>query len=583
MAAGWPGDSERHWRFAGEHERSLIAAWRGAGEAGSAWSYAEQLEMLELILELWPHLPDAGKVIGTTHLDVLEQAADAACWAAQPGRGMKLVEVALSKARELDDLDRVARLLLQRAPMRHQQVIPGQMDDLEAALRLSTRSPVLRIECLGQLCRAFLMQDRIEDAELQARELAELASVTGDEAARLDARLLRAMLDSRRGADTSTELETVSVLCGQRRCGWLEALAMNSLIESHVAVGRFELAIKVAAQAARRCIEVGQVGYLGASIAQNHARALQFVGRWDEAIVILEQALGVDPAPFGRAQLVLCRAEIAALCGDIETAKRDLFYLLTLPVELLARPLSILRLELEILLGEGDLPGAVLKASNVAGAKLGAAPQDAWPLLAQVVRIHIDTGKDAAALTPLLSAARHLPRTGPVEKAYADLVAAERSRTHEHAPLAPWHRAAETWAALGQPYQHAYALIRAAAIEPARGGASERLSEALALASRLGAEPLLKRIAVVAQRRRVHLQGADMMVQTGAPFSLTKREIEVLKLLAEGQTNRQIALSLVISVKTASVHVTNILSKLDVRTRGAAAAVAHRLGLTETI
>ena len=74
-----------------------------------------------------------------------------------------------------------------------------------------------------------------------------------------------------------------------------------------------------------------------------------------------------------------------------------------------------------------------------------------------------------------------------------------------------------------------------------------------------------------------------MMVQTGAPFSLTKREIEVLKLLAEGQTNRQIASSLMISVKTASVHVTNILSKLDVRTRGAAAAVAHRLGLTETI
>jgi DNA-binding NarL/FixJ family response regulator len=62
---------------------------------------------------------------------------------------------------------------------------------------------------------------------------------------------------------------------------------------------------------------------------------------------------------------------------------------------------------------------------------------------------------------------------------------------------------------------------------------------------------------------------------------LTARELDVQRLLAEGQTNRQIGSALVISAKTASVHVTNILAKLDVRTRGAAAAVAHRLGLSQ--
>jgi DNA-binding NarL/FixJ family response regulator len=50
----------------------------------------------------------------------------------------------------------------------------------------------------------------------------------------------------------------------------------------------------------------------------------------------------------------------------------------------------------------------------------------------------------------------------------------------------------------------------------------------------------------------------------------------VLTLLAEGRTNRQIASELYISAKTASVHVSNILAKLDVRTRTQAAAVAHR-------
>jgi DNA-binding CsgD family transcriptional regulator len=53
----------------------------------------------------------------------------------------------------------------------------------------------------------------------------------------------------------------------------------------------------------------------------------------------------------------------------------------------------------------------------------------------------------------------------------------------------------------------------------------------------------------------------------------------VLRLLAEGRPNRQIAEQLFISPKTASVHVSNILAKLDVPTRGEAAALAHRLRL----
>ena len=61
---------------------------------------------------------------------------------------------------------------------------------------------------------------------------------------------------------------------------------------------------------------------------------------------------------------------------------------------------------------------------------------------------------------------------------------------------------------------------------------------------------------------------------------LTPREREVLALLADGRTNRQIADALFISAKTASVHVSNILAKLGVANRGEAAALAHRLHLT---
>ena len=62
-------------------------------------------------------------------------------------------------------------------------------------------------------------------------------------------------------------------------------------------------------------------------------------------------------------------------------------------------------------------------------------------------------------------------------------------------------------------------------------------------------------------------------------LGLTAREREVLALLAEGRTNREIGEALFMAEKTASVHVSRILAKLDVRSRTEAAAVAHRLGL----
>ncbi len=58
---------------------------------------------------------------------------------------------------------------------------------------------------------------------------------------------------------------------------------------------------------------------------------------------------------------------------------------------------------------------------------------------------------------------------------------------------------------------------------------------------------------------------------------MTPREAEVLTLVARGYTNREIAETLVISVKTASVHVSHILSKLGVSSRLEAAAIAHRV------
>jgi DNA-binding NarL/FixJ family response regulator len=62
-------------------------------------------------------------------------------------------------------------------------------------------------------------------------------------------------------------------------------------------------------------------------------------------------------------------------------------------------------------------------------------------------------------------------------------------------------------------------------------------------------------------------------------LGLTERETEILELLAQGLTNRQIGERLFISPKTAGVHVSNILGKLEVPSRIQAATLAHRLGM----
>jgi len=119
-----------------------------------------------------------------------------------------------------------------------------------------------------------------------------------------------------------------------------------------------------------------------------------------------------------------------------------------------------------------------------------------------------------------------------------------------------------------------------------RDGAGERLRRAAPLADHLGARPLGEQIAILARRARIRLTGdgspgADLgsAGSWDGELGLTDRELEVLRLVAAGRSNREIAAELFISPKTASVHVSNILGKLKVASRGEAAAKAHGLRL----
>jgi DNA-binding NarL/FixJ family response regulator len=116
-----------------------------------------------------------------------------------------------------------------------------------------------------------------------------------------------------------------------------------------------------------------------------------------------------------------------------------------------------------------------------------------------------------------------------------------------------------------------------------RQAASASVAQAHALASEVGAAPLAGEAAALASRARLRLAepAAVPPADPLARFGLTDREREILSLLTAGRSNPQIAQALFISRKTASVHVSNILAKLGVESRGEAAAVAHRLGVTQ--
>jgi DNA-binding CsgD family transcriptional regulator len=158
--------------------------------------------------------------------------------------------------------------------------------------------------------------------------------------------------------------------------------------------------------------------------------------------------------------------------------------------------------------------------------------------------------------------------------------------------LGAWDEAADAWAGLGEPYLLGETLLHAAETALAcgdRDGAAERLRRAVPLADELGARPLAEQIALLARRARIRLTGEDTAETPGGPgagggeLGLTERELEVLRLVTAGRSNREIAAELFISPKTASVHVSNILGKLGVASRGEAAARAHTLRLFDPI
>ena len=580
-----------HWHAAGDAGRALEAAWQAADDPGARLAYAERLDMLERVIELWAQVPDAARRIGCGRPAVLDAAVAAAVEAGEDERGVALATAALAEAE--GDPVRTAWLLWQRAMMLAGLGRVG-LDDLDAAVRIAPPGHLGRAAILCARANRWLMDSRSDEAEEAAAEALDIGRAAGD--ARTEALALIVLATSRaRRGDFAAELPRLAEAeQAAIRLGAYGARLQAIFAEATVlaAFGEYERAAERARHSIAVAESIGLARTYGAIGGSHLASALVGQGLWDEATAAVEHALDHTPAPVLQVPLACLRGTIALARGDAIPVEKALAFTretLAPGVRLPVDPWLPLRLEAELQLAQGHVAeAAVVLERGLADADLRRSEQFTWPML--VIGARVAAAGAPGLLDGLRRRAAETPATGPVLRALALTFAAEADRAGGTVARARWDETVAAWEGVGDPYQLARALIgsaEAAAADGDRSVATAQIRRAAEIADRLGARPLREQAEWLARRARLTLAGdlaaeaADPGEQVRHQYGLTARELEVLRLVAIGRSNRDIAAELFISAKTASVHVSNIMSKLGVSSRVEAAGIAYRLGLDD--
>ncbi|WP_067142648.1 ATP-binding protein [Microtetraspora malaysiensis] len=571
-----------HWHSARNDLWALISAWEAAEKAARAFAYTEQIDLLQRVLTLWDKVPDAAERIGVDHVTVYERASESAYLCGEIERSKKFVHGALAELDEETEPERVAELLVRRANIKIQKHTSGFIEDLRHAERLVPHPTEARANTLSHLGRVLMLCDEVTEGTAVTQEALRIVRDLGDECLEADLLLNLALGHSISGDLEQTRAINDRALSIGRRLGSarikLRAIANN--VDTLNNLGRSEEAVRLAVEGERLAKMYGRMRAQGVFIANNRAEALEALGRWDEALDVSAHALTMEPTRQNRWHLLRVRADIAIARGEEDTAKKILTEVGAFSPrsedgtqEWAANTRMLISWHL--LRGEPDKAVEAAEAALV-NPRWSRKAMLGWRLLA-AIRVACDR---AAAVAPDLTAtvrgltdvfAADMVTDGPVGTAF------------RHVYEGRFDEAAAGWKILGRPYPRAKALVYGATATAAQGdrdGAAARLRTARPLAEALRAAPLLAEIDALA--RRVGAALDDASARKAAPeVTLTPRELEVLRLVAQGRTNRDIAGELFISAKTVSVHVSNILPKLGVSTRGEAAAAAHRLALLD--
>jgi DNA-binding CsgD family transcriptional regulator len=584
-------EKAHHWYSAHNTTGALAASWRATTQASNAVAHAERLMLLDRVLELWEQVPDAAAQTGADHVRVLEEAVAAAGDAAEYQRGLALVELALTELDEAAEPVRFAQLLRRRFSFHKDLGLTPSEADLHRALALVPEdvSPSVRTDILIAVAHCGI---DVEGPEYRgwAADALRLARALGNTDAQAEALTNLAMLEAGRNQVAASDSEAFRLLLQARELtkqAWAyHPIIKLVIIETHLlcGAGEYERAVRAARDGIADAERHGLARTGGAFLAINLAEPLLYLGRWDEAAEVVGRALDLAP-PRTRTRVGLWVVDgvIALARGDIAmAARRAGASRAVLAAGSYDEQYHLPLAELDIgvaLAAEGPVAAVaaaveVLRQYDVSAGS----PRYAWPLLVTAAAAAVQApGEEAAALLDKLrTLAEKLDVCGPVQRAwqlsFAALDPATVLDTDDGGRLAAADAAVAAWEVIGQPYQAAVALtyaVRVALAERAGHQAAVRLRRAAPIAQRLGAFPLAAQLAELSRR-------AGPSGDADEP-GLTARELEVLRLVAAGQSNREIAAALVISPKTASVHVSNILAKLGAATRTEAAVKAHQL------
>ena len=575
-----PLEIAHHWSAA--HEVTKAFTWSITAARSDLAAYHEALKMYERALELWDQVADPESVAGP-RATVLRDAATAASNAGEDERALSLANAALAEfGPDSAPVERINALML-KSSLLAGLLQPGGVEPLREASALlpDDADPVLRVQVLEALARR-LMEPGVDAEGVSTARAAVAAAVdAGSDSAESHARnTLATGLDAiGEEAEAMAEWERAGALA--RGSTKTELRFFVNYSDALHLTGRYEDAVSQAMAGIELARERGMERSWGCMLAGNAAEPLMALGEWSRADAMIERALELDPPPESAAHLRLLQAWLRIWRGELDEAE------------------VILREFRPMITGEDPSPqylSEVIRTDAEHAMAVGEHERAWTDVVAFLDRWEIFRGAysypvlavAAAAARALDQAEGTEERSGRIRELlehrvlqisirpmWLPVIAAELEDSADG-----WRSAlAELQALPGPAHLRPYAGLRLAQHLVARRERAEAkavLTTATEQAATLGARLLTDRLTALAHR-------AGLGRATKGPVrplsGLTPREIEVLRLVAAGNSNSEIGRALFISTKTASVHVSNILAKLGVNGRGEAAALAYRLGL----
>jgi DNA-binding CsgD family transcriptional regulator/tetratricopeptide (TPR) repeat protein len=603
--------AELAWHCLASHDLpgGLAALVRAASHAASVFAPSEVYRHLTQALELWPRVPDAAAVAGVDRFEVLVRAAEAASHSGEfrqaVGLAREAVETVDEEAEPLRAAETYERLsgYVLDAELELERVEEQMLAAARRAVELVPEQPPtpLRARVAAGLARSLLVTRDFEGARRWGEEALTVARAAGSISDEAMALVVLSFLELRFGdVETARQLlrvaDEAAAAAGNRP---LELEARHALGLFELDLGNLAAACTALDQATELAARSG-LAWSGYGIDSRVLRCIAHyaAGSWDEAERVAAAADERRPAVSAAALYVevgrgrAAAAERLARLAPYRAADPYVAYLAGGCEADLVRWRGELERSSELAretLSTQEEAGAPWVLSAIWPAALALAAEGDLAERARsagdqaAVKEHQAIGEDLLerARAALQRARDKGRQVGPEAVAWLARAEAEWTRVEGRSDPAGWAAAADAFG-YGYLYEEArcrWRLAEALLGDGRRLEAAEAARAAHEIAERLGAGPLLAELEALGRRGRLDL-GVEPPGQPGAAApGLTPRELEVLRLVAAGRSNGQIAEALFISRKTASVHVSNILAKLGVHTRTEAAAEAHRLGL----